>query len=101
MRITSHCERRLLSRLGNIVTLEEVRASVAQFNPSVGETWVLVKRLEHSTAIECNTADDYVNGDTVWAVVKKRDRSDSGVVATVMLRRWEQGVPRHVRRYVR
>lgn len=100
MRITEHCDSRL-SRLGDIVTLKEVSASVAQFSPKVGETWVLVKRLKRSVYIVCNTTDGGVNGDTVWAVVKRRPQESEGVVVTIMLRRWEQGVPRHVRRYVR
>ena len=98
MRITSHCERRLLSRLGDIVSVGEVR-DATQFSPKVGETWVLVKRLEHPVYVACNTADGGANGDTVWAVVKMRPGESEGAVVTVMLRRWEQTVKGdHVRR---
>jgi len=99
VRITSHCERRLLSRLGDIVTLKEVSASVAQLCPKVGETWVLVKRLKTPVYIACNTADGGANGDTVWAVVKVRPGESEGAVVTVLLRRWGQTVKAdHVRR---
>jgi hypothetical protein len=98
VKITGHCERRLLSRLGDIVSVGEVR-NVTQFDPKVGETWVLVKRLEHSVYVACNTADGGANGDTVWAVVKLRPGESEGAVVTVLLRRWGQTVKAdHVRR---
>jgi hypothetical protein len=59
--------------------------------PEVGETWVLVKKLTGHKSIPADTPDDVVNGDTVWAVVKRKHEGDAGAVVTVLLRRWEQG----------
>jgi hypothetical protein len=88
--ITTHCERRVLSRLSDIVTAEEVQHKVAQLCPKVGETWVLVKRLKSPVYIPCGTDDGAVNGDTVWAVVKRQNEYDDGAVVTVLVRRWGQ-----------
>jgi hypothetical protein len=92
MDVTGHCEGRVLSRLSDIVTLNEVRAKVAQVKPKVGETWVLIKRLSAPVYIPCGTYDGAVNGDTVWAVVKRRNKLDEGAVVTVMIRRWGQSI---------
>lgn len=92
MFITSHCKSRLLQRLSRIVSLQEVESKVNRLSPRVGETWVLVKRLNNPVFIECNTKDGAVNGDTVWAVIKRRDNSDNGAVVTIMIRRWGQSV---------
>lgn len=92
MKISGHCESRVLSRLSHIVTLNEVKVSVAQLSPKVGETWVLVKRLKSPVYIPCGTYDGAVNGDTVWVVVKRRCVSDDGAVVTVMVRRWGQRI---------
>jgi len=88
--ITTHCERRVLSRLSELVSVEEVQRKVAQLCPNVGETWVLVKRLRSPVYIPCCTDDGAVNGDTVWAVVKRHDKNDDGAVVTVLVRRWGQ-----------
>lgn len=99
MNITTHCERRVLSRLSSVVSVEEVQRKVAQLCPKVGETWILVKRLKNPVYIPCNTYDSAVNGDTVWAVVKRRDKNDDGAVVTVLVRRWGQSMKAdHVRR---
>ena len=90
MRITTHCERRVLSRLSGVVSVEEVQRKVAQLCPRVGETWVLVKRLKNPVYIPCGTDDGGVNGDTVWAVVKRYDKKDDGAIVTVLVRRWGQ-----------
>lgn len=92
MRITLHCERRVLSRLSKIVSVEEVQRKVAQLCPKVGETWILVKRLKSPVYIPCNTYDGAVNGDTVWAVAKKHDKNDDGAIVTVLVRRWGQSM---------
>lgn len=92
MLVTGHCERRVLARLSDIVTMQEVVDSVARLDPKVGETWVLVKRFKHQVYIPCNTADGGANGDTVWAVVKRRPHESSGAVVTVLLRRWGQRI---------
>ncbi len=91
MNITSHCKSRVESRLQGIVTVHEVQECTAQVHPEVGETWVLVKRLSAHKSIAANTPDKVVNGDTVWAVVKRKHEGDAGAVVTVLLRRWEQG----------
>lgn len=91
MRITAHCKSRV-GRLRGIVTLLDVEECTAGLNPEVGETWVLVKRLSEHRSIAANTPDKWVNGDTIWAVVKRRHESDAGAVVTVLLRRWAQGV---------
>lgn len=91
MDITSHCKSRVESRLQGIVTVQEVQECTAQVHPKVGETWVLVKRLTEHKSIPTNTPNKWVNGDTVWAVVKRKHEGDAGVVVTVLLRRWEQG----------
>jgi hypothetical protein len=92
VRITTHCERRVLSRLSSVVSVEEVQRKVAQLCPKVGETWILVKRLKSPVYIPCSTDDGAVNGDTVWAVVKRRDKKDDGAIVTVLVRRWGQGM---------
>ncbi len=91
MLITDHCMSRL-DRLQGIVTLSEIQRCVRGVHPQVGETWVLVKRLTEQRSIPANTPDKWVNGDTIWAVVKRRHESDAGAVVTVLLRRWAQGV---------
>lgn len=91
MLITDHCKNRL-TRLHGIVTLREVQKCTTGLRPKVGETWVLVKRLTKHRSIAANTPDKWVNGDTVWAVVKRRRESDVGAVVTILLRRWAQGV---------
>lgn len=90
MHITTHCERRVLSRLSKVVSVEEVQRKVTQLCPKVGETWVLVKRLKSPVYIPCSTDDGAVNGDTVWAVVKRQDKNDDGAIVTVLVRRWGQ-----------
>lgn len=92
MNITTHCERRVLSRLSKLVSVEEVQHKVAQLCPKVGETWVLVKRLRSPVYIPCSTDDGAVNGDTVWAVVKRRNKLDEGAIVTVLVRRWGQAM---------
>ncbi len=92
MFITPHCKNRLLQRLSAIVSLSEVEDKVNRLNPRVGETWVFIKRLEKSVYIECSTQDGAVNGDTIWAVIKRRNETDHGAVVTIMVRRWEQKV---------
>jgi len=93
MFVTAHCETRVLRRLCDIVTLDEIRVAVAQVGaPKVGETWVFVKRLPGHVFIPCSTQDGAVNGDTVWAVIKRRDMRDDGAVVTIMVRRWGQSV---------
>ncbi len=91
MFITEHCMSRL-QRLQGIVTLREVKECTARVHPQVGETWVLVKRLSAHKSIPANTHEKWVNGDTVWAVVKRRHEGDAGAVVTILLRRWAQGV---------
>ncbi len=88
MLITSHCKSRIESRLQEIVTVREVQECTEGMRPEVGETWVLVKRLTEHKSIHAETV---VNGDTVWAVVKRKHERDAGAVVTVLLRRWEQG----------
>ncbi len=90
MLITEHCKSRL-QRLQGIVSLREVKECTKGMRPQVGETWVLVKRLPEHKSIAANTPDKWVNGDTIWAVVKRRRESDAGAVVTVLLRRWAQG----------
>ncbi len=92
MDITSHCKSRVESRLQGIVTLNEVLKCTGQLSCQVGETWILVKRLTSHKSISANTPDKWVNGDTVWAVVKRRHEGDVGAVVTVLLRRWGQRV---------
>lgn len=87
MYMSEHCERRVLRRLRRIVSADEVQGAVAGVIPQIGETWVLVKRLPRSVYIPCDTHDKGVNGDVVWAVVKKRNERDHGAIVTVMLRR--------------
>ncbi len=90
MFITEHCMSRL-QRLQGIVTLREVKECTKGMRPKIGETWVLVKRLSEHRSIPANTHEKWVNGDTVWAIVKRRRESDVGAVVTVLLRRWAQG----------
>ncbi len=90
MLITEHCMSRF-QRLQGIVTLREVQQCTKGLRPEVGETWVLVKRLTEHRSIATDTPDRWVNGDTVWAVVKRRRESDVGAVVTILLRRWAQG----------
>jgi hypothetical protein len=90
MNITDHCKSRVERRLQGIVTVREVQECTAAVQPKVGETWVLIKRLTGHKSIS-DTAGKWVNGDTVWAVVKRKHERDTGAVVTVLLRRWEQG----------
>ncbi len=91
MIITSHCKSRVESRLQGIVTVQEIQECLSQVHPQVGETWVLVKRLSEHKSIPADAPGKWVNGDTVWAVVKRKHDGDAGAVVTVLLRRWEQG----------
>jgi hypothetical protein len=92
MLITDHCKSRIESRLQGIVTVREVQECTEGMQPEIGETWVLVKKLTEHKSIAANTPDKWVNGDTVWAVVKRRHEHDVGAVVTILLRRWEQGM---------
>ena len=92
MFVTRHCEDRVRTRLAGVVSLGEVCACVEGLSPKVGETWVLVKKLQHSVYIPCNTADGAVNGDTVWAVVKLRPGEREPALVTVLVRRWGQRI---------
>ncbi len=78
--------------MSRLVSLQEVESKVNRLNPRIGETWVFIKRLEQSVHIPCNTQDGAVNGDTIWAVIKRRSETDHGAVVTIMVRRWEQKV---------
>lgn len=91
MHITEHCKDRV-ERLHGIVTVEEVQECTARIRPQVGETWVLVKRLSEHRSIAADTPDKWVNGDTVWAVVKRQHERSASVVVTVLLRRWAHRV---------
>ncbi len=91
MNITSHCKSRIVRRLQGIVTVPEVEECTEGMSPEIGETWVLVKRLTGHKSIRTDKPNEVVNGDTVWAVVKRRNETDVGAVVTVLLRRWEQG----------
>ncbi len=90
MNMTSHCKSRVETRLQGIVTVREVQECTAQVHPDIGETWVLVKRLPRHKSIS-DAPNKWVNGDTVWAVVRRKHESDAGAVVTVLLRRWAQG----------
>lgn len=90
--VTRHCEERIRGRLSTLVSMDEVMSKIEKLNPRVGQTWVLIKRLERPVYIPCNTQDGAVNGDTIWAVVRKRDKNDSGAVTTVFVRRHGQTV---------
>ena len=90
MNMNDHCKSRVESRLQGIVTVLEIQKCTAKVHPKVGETWVLVKRLPRQKSIS-HAPNKWVNGDTVWAVVKRRHESDVGAVVTVLLRRWAQG----------
>ncbi len=92
MLITEHCKSRVVRRLQGIVTLAEIRKCTGQVRPPIGETWVLVKRLTKHVSIPANTPDKWVNGNTIWAVIKRRRESDAGAVVTILLRRWGQRV---------
>lgn len=92
MLITEHCKSRVEDRLQEIVTVREVYEATEGLRPEVGETWVLVKRLTGHKSIALDPLkNEWVNGDTVWAVVKRHSKSDVGRVVTILLRRWEQG----------
>ncbi len=91
MNITDHCKSRIVRRLQGIVTVHEVEKCTEGMCPEIGETWVLVKRLIGHKSIPADQPNKVVNGDTVWAVVKRRHEGDAGAVVTVLLRRWEQG----------
>ncbi len=92
MLITGHCKSRVERRLHGIVSLEEVQNCTRGLTPKVGETWVLVKRLAEHKSIPASTPDKWVNGDTIWAVVKRRHENAAPIVVTVLLRRWGQRV---------
>ncbi len=92
MIITEHCKSRVESRLHGVVSLEEVEECTRGLAPKVGETWVLVKRLTEHKSIPAGTSEGWVNGDTIWAVVKRRHKNAAPIVVTVLLRRWDQRV---------
>ncbi len=92
MIITDHCKSRVESRLQEIVTLREVQKCTKGLTPEVGETWVLVKRLTEHKSVLADTKVGWVNGDTVWAVVKRKHERSASVIVTVLLRRWGQKV---------
>ncbi len=92
MLITGHCKNRVECRLQGVITLEEVQKCTTGLTPKVGETWVLVKRLAEHRTIPASTPDKWVNGDTIWAVVKRKHERSAAVVVTVLLRRWGQKV---------
>ena len=90
MRITGHFRKRLTGCLSTIISDQEIIRACEGLNPRVGETWVLVKRLDKEVVIsDCGRI---INGDALWVIIKKATRVCEPALVTIILRRWGQGV---------
>lgn len=80
---TQHAHGRIVDRLAQVITPADIWRAVARFDGQykVGETHVLVKRLDSTLVLA-----DGSTGDEVWAVVKRRPGEDTAHIVTAMLR---------------
>ncbi len=81
---SSHSKNRLARRLSGLTSEAEVEQAVDSRQYKIGQTQVKVRSLDHDVEFEDN--GKRIWGDTVVAVVDKRDKNDPGVVVTVEVR---------------
>lgn len=94
--ITRHAWDRITRRLRGVVTVAEIAEVLEGQEVELGETHFLVKRLPQGVMIR--DGDQVLEGDEIWAVVKRKP-SDDGNLVTVMVRQhWQPSRGDHPRK---
>lgn len=93
IKFSFHAKKRVRERLNDLTSLREIDLATRKVgNPEVGETWVKVKSLPSKVTIEADDHHQPVEGDVIYAIIRKSWDGDPGAVATVELRNSSQTV---------
>ena len=91
MNISRHANERINNRLVDVLTRYEVESAIKDIDFDIGETWVKLKVLDTTFKQYDYKSNRVISGDVIYIIVKRRDKNDNGLVATVEVRHlWQK-----------